>query len=60
MPPEKYEDLAVVGAAGMKPEAVEACLEECRKAISKTFDGYTIEKQGDKNRRFADASFAVW
>ncbi|MFA6690110.1 MAG: hypothetical protein WCS18_11595 [Sphaerochaetaceae bacterium] len=60
VPPKGYDDLAVVGAAGMAPKAAEACLKEIRKGIVKSCDGYTIEKAGDKNRKFADASFAAW
>lgn len=58
-PPVDYDDLAVVGPAGMSKADVEACVTVCRREVHKTMDGYAIDTTG-KCRQFPDASFAVW
>ena len=51
---------AIVGAKGMTPEGVKACVDTIRTKLCRNHAPYTIEREGDKNRFFKDASFAVW
>lgn len=54
-----YDDLAVVGAAGMSKADVEACVTVCRRDVHKSMDGYAIDTTGHC-KQFPDASFAAW
>ena len=57
-PGEDY--YAIVGAHGMTPAGVKAAVDIIRNALLLEQAPYTIERAGDKNRFFKDASFAVW
>jgi hypothetical protein len=56
----KDEPVAIVGAKGMTPEGVKAAVDIIRNALLEDQAPYTIERAGDKNRFFPDASFAAW
>ena len=58
-----YEDgsdhLAVVGAAGMTPEAVKSCADHVRKALRRARESYTI-CEGTECKQFPGAPFVAW
>lgn len=54
------DDVAIVGAEGMKPEAVKACTDIIREHMMRNGSGYTIEAAAHEKRRFPLAAFAAW